>query len=207
MQGELLPLFPLAVVLLPGNELPLHIVEDRYKQMIGMVLQRTGEFGVVLAAQGGIASSGCTATVEAVTRRYDDGRMDIVTVGRRRFAIRSLDEQEPFLRGEVDFFDDSLGDAPSDLRRDAISACRGVETDDQPPEDADDPQLSFRLAHRFGDLMFQQQLLTLRSETDRLRRIIEFAPTYSGRVREAERVRRLAGQNGHSHHRPGAFEE
>jgi Lon protease-like protein len=207
MHGDLLPIFPLAVVLLPGNELPLHIFEERYKQMIAMVLERGGEFGVVLATQGGIAAAGCTATVEAVTRRYEDGRMDIVAVGRRRFNIRSLDEQEAYLRGEVDYFEDSIGEASSSLRRDAIAACDRVEESTAERQDTGDPQLSFRLAPRFSDLMFQQQLLTIRSEADRLRRIIDFVPTYSTRMREADRIRHLAGQNGHSAHRPGGVDE
>src|ERR1700740_1133249 len=84
MQQGLLPLFPLQVVLLPGAELPLHIFEDRYKEMIGEVIRDRLEFGVVLASEKGIVNTGCSATVDKVLRQYPDGRMDILSRGRRR---------------------------------------------------------------------------------------------------------------------------
>src|SRR5579862_9021171 len=104
MQQGLLPLFPLQVVLLPGAELPLHIFEDRYKEMIGEVLRDHVEFGVVLANDKGIVNTGCTAIVDKVLRTYPDGRMDILTRGRRRFEIMRIDDERPFLRGAVEFF-------------------------------------------------------------------------------------------------------
>ena len=81
MQDGLLPLFPLQVVLLPGSQLPLHIFEDRYKEMIGEVLRDKLEFGVVLASEKGIVNTGCTATIDRVLKRisrrtagYSDSR-------------------------------------------------------------------------------------------------------------------------------------
>src|SRR5690349_24929038 len=125
MQQGLLPLFPLQVVLLPGSELPLHIFEDRYKEMIGEVLREKREFGVVLASEKGIVNTGCTATVDRVLREYPDGRMDILTRGRRRFEILLLNEERPFLRGAVEFFDDDEPDPGSpptpDVVRNVIS--------------------------------------------------------------------------------------
>ena len=108
MQGWL-PLFPLQVVLLPDAELPLHIFEDRYKEMIAEVLRDKIEFGVVLANERGIVNTGCTATIERVLREYPDGRLDILTLGRRRFEIERVNEDRAFLRGEVDYFDDEDG--------------------------------------------------------------------------------------------------
>src|ERR1700693_6448364 len=105
MQGWL-PLFPLQVVLLPDAEPPLHIFEDRYKEMIAEVLRDKIEFGVVLANEQGIVGTGCTAVIERVLREYPDGRLDILTVGRRRFEIVSLNEERSFLRGSVEYFDD-----------------------------------------------------------------------------------------------------
>ncbi|MBM3735183.1 MAG: ATP-dependent protease La domain-containing protein [Acidobacteria bacterium] len=207
MQDGLLPLFPLSAVLLPSNQLPLHIFEDRYKEMISHVLDAGSEFGVVLAAQGGIANAGCTASVEEVVKRYEDGRMDIVTAGRRRFTIVSLDQEKSYLRGAVEFFEDGPGSAPIELRREAIRICKEADAQDPAAEmnvaaEPDDPWLSFNLAGSFEDLMFRQQLLTMRSEAGRLRRIIEFAPTYGERRKQVAYIRDVAGQNGHSHHPP-----
>ncbi len=121
MQPHLLPLFPLQVVLLPGGELPLHIFEDRYKEMIGEVLRGElafgNEFGVVLSSEKGIVNTGCTATVDQVLRRYPDGRMDILTRGRRRFEIVEAGRRASFLRGSVDFFDDDEGSTNRDPHR------------------------------------------------------------------------------------------
>jgi Lon protease-like protein len=104
MANSLLPLFPLPLVLLPATAVPLHIFEDRYKQMMGELGRSGGEFGMVLAKDGGIVSIGCTAVVERVLKRYPDGRMDIVVVGRRRFRIESLNEDKPYLQAEFELF-------------------------------------------------------------------------------------------------------
>src|SRR5262245_32090594 len=121
MQQGLLPLFPLNVVLFPGAELPLHIFEERYKEMIGEAIRDHLEFGVVLANEKGIVNTGCTATVEKVLKQYPDGRMDIMTQGRRRFEIVQLNDERSFLRGSVEFFDDEEFDPPgADLEKRAI---------------------------------------------------------------------------------------
>src|SRR5271166_4997438 len=111
MQPGLLPLFPLQVVLLPGAELPLHIFEDRYKEMIGEVIRDRLEFGVILANEKGIVNTGCTAFIDKVLREYPDGRLDILARGRRRFEIMRLNDERAFLRGSVEFFDDFSDDA------------------------------------------------------------------------------------------------
>src|SRR5438477_12634869 len=120
MQDGLLPLFPLQVVLLPGSQLPLHIFEDRYKEMIGEVLRDKLEFGVVLASEKGIVNTGCTATVDRVLREYPDGRLDILTRGRRRFEILLLNDERSFLRGAVEFFDDDEPDPSAPLGPDLV---------------------------------------------------------------------------------------
>src|SRR6266481_4942411 len=97
----LLPLFPLEVVLLPGATLPLHIFEERYKLMIGEALEGRSEFGIVLAKGRSLANLGCSAEVEKVVKRYEDGRLDILTAGRRRFEILFLDDQKPYLQAAV----------------------------------------------------------------------------------------------------------
>ncbi len=121
MQPGLLPLFPLQVVLFPGGELPLHIFEERYKEMMREVMRDHLEFGVVLASEKGIVNTGCTATVDRVLRQYPDGRLDILTRGRRRFEIVRLNDERAFLRGAVDFFDDEEFDpAPPEIQKRAI---------------------------------------------------------------------------------------
>ena len=202
MQPGLLPLFPLQVVLLPGGELPLHIFEERYKEMIHEVLRERVEFGVVLAGEKGIVNTGCTATVDKVLRQYPDGRMDILTRGRRRFEIMLLNDERPFLRGAVEFFDDEESrPAPAELQRRAIegynelqalSSSRPLES-----EEAANPQLSFKLAAPVPDVTFRQVLLATRSETERLKQITEFLPNFLIRQRRIQHVKEIAPRNGH----------
>ncbi|MBV8843771.1 MAG: LON peptidase substrate-binding domain-containing protein [Bryobacterales bacterium] len=203
MQQGLLPLFPLQVVLLPGGELPLHIFEDRYKEMIGEVLRERQEFGVVLASEKGIVNTGCTATVDKVLRRYPDGRMDIMVRGRRRFEILLLNDERSFLRGSVDFFDDEQAtQPPPDVRNRAIEGFNELQalSSSQPldTDQARDPQLSFRLAQPVPDLGFRQSLLATRSEADRMRQLAEFFPNYVLRQRHILHVKEVAPRNGHA---------
>jgi Lon protease-like protein len=203
MQQGLLPLFPLQVVLLPGSELPLHIFEDRYKEMMGEVIRDRLEFGVVLANDKGIVNTGCTATVDKVLRQYTDGRMDILTRGRRRFEIMLLNDERSFLRGSVEFFDDDEGETPGpELQQRAISGYNELQaiSSGEPLEDSEvsDPQLSFRLAQPVLDLSFRQVLLNTRSESARLKQISEFIPSYLSRQRRIQRVKEIAPRNGHA---------
>jgi Lon protease-like protein len=118
--SEMLPLFPLGTVLYPGLVLPLHIFEDRYRQLVGelMASPEPRSFGVIAIREGretGVAGVsalheiGCTATLRQV-EEYDDGRFDLITVGTDRFRLLRLDESRPYLQGEVDLLADDTGD-------------------------------------------------------------------------------------------------
>ena len=159
MEQRLLPLFPLQVVLFPRTALPLHIFEDRYKELMGDIIPEKAEFGVVMAGEKGICNTGCTATVEKVIERYEDGRLDLIAIGRRRFEILTLDDEKSYLRGAVDFFDDEeFEPIPADVRArvlEGYQALREVEDEAAEPEMAD-PQLSFQLAQIVPDLNFRQ---------------------------------------------------
>jgi len=204
MQDGLLPLFPLQVVLFPGGELPLHIFEERYKEMIGEVLRDKREFGVVLASEKGVVKTGCTATIDKVLRRYPDGRLDIVTRGRRRFEILRLDDERVFLRGAVEFFDDDeTTPVPPEIQKlavDGYNEMQDLASDPRlAPEQASNPQLSFHLAQEVPDLGLRQLLLATRSEAERLRHLASFFPGYLQKQRRIQQVRDLAPRNGHSH--------
>ncbi len=202
MQQGLLPLFPLPLVLFPRTPLPLHIFEDRYKEMIGDVLPDRSEFGVVLARENGILNAGCTAVVVEVLKRHPDGRLEILTLGRRRFEILELDDEKSYLRGAVEFFDDEepAGEPPGDVRKKALAAyaaLRELETPIIEPE-LKDPQLSFQLAQIIEDVDFRQSLLRIRSEAERLREMVRFCGRYIPRQRIIARLKRVQPFNGHS---------
>jgi Lon protease-like protein len=200
MQEELLPVFPLSVVLLPQNLLPLHIFEDRYKEMIGEALKEGTPFGIVLAAQDGILNVGCTASIERVLRTYEDGRMDLLTLGRRRFVIEDLNQDRNFLRAKVEFFEDAEEFAPEDLKQKALEVHERFEESSDLATSGG--LLSFMLAQSVRDLDFRQQLLVSRSESERLRMLIDFLPKQRGRERYLAKMKAAAPKNGHGKHPP-----
>jgi Lon protease-like protein len=109
MQSRItIPLFPLGLVLLPQMPLPLHIFEERYKLMIGECLEKNKEFGIVYFNGTDIQALGCTASIQRVLKRYDDGRLDILTRGENRFEINEMVDHKPYLEAGVTFFDDKL---------------------------------------------------------------------------------------------------
>ena len=201
MQPTLLPLFPLRVVVFPRTPLPLHIFEERYKEMVGEAIRENTEFGIVLAKSDGIVNAGCTVVVKEVLKTYPDGRMDILTRGLRRFEILGLNEDKSYLRGEVQFFDDDdSGPAPAELREKALAEYRRLqeagELQAAEPEAAD-AQLSFQLAQAVEDLDFLSILLRNRSESQRLEQLTDYLTRQAPKMRAAARMRKLAPLNGH----------
>jgi hypothetical protein len=189
--SETLPLFPLGTVLYPGLLLPLHIFEDRYRQLVRDL--RAGpeprRFGVVAIREGretgvnGVSALyeiGCTATLRRITE-HEDGRFDLITVGTQRFRLGSeLDHSQPYLQGEVDLIDEETGDeAEAHLAAQAVQrgfrayldalAARGV-TQISVPELPDEPVvLSYLVAASvIADLTDKQALL---AEPDALSRL------------------------------------
>jgi Lon protease-like protein len=200
-----LPLFPLKVVLFPRADLALHIFEERYKQMIGECLEHRWEFGIVLVEENSLAPIGCTASISRVVKKYDDGRMDILVRGQRRFEILHLDQEKPYLRCEAQFFDDEAADPPpEDARRQVLDLYSqfveklpaSQDAGEAPPE-IGDPQLSFQIAGRLpADLSFRQSLLPLRSENERVRRVTSYLQKMTMHLTAAAQTRARAGANG-----------
>jgi Lon protease-like protein len=203
MQADLLPLFPLRVVLFPRIPLPLHIFEERYKLMVGEAIRANSEIGIVLATPKGVVNVGCTAVIDRVLERYEDGRLDVLAVGQRRFQIHALDYEREYLRGTVEYFDDEdTGPVPEGLPEEVMEpyiALRELKGSQRfPAPKTSDPQLSFQLAFQVGDLEFRQLLLRMKSETDRLKQLADFLPRYLEKLRGAAEAKRIIPLNGHS---------
>ena len=107
-----IPLFPLNVVLFPNQPLPLHIFEPRYKAMVNDCIRDQREFGVLLVHQGQLFQNGTCARIENILERYDDGRLKILTLGKRRFKVTKVREGKPYLEGDVEFWDDEQSLVP-----------------------------------------------------------------------------------------------
>jgi len=201
MALQLIPLFPLSVVLLPSMPLPLHIFEERYKEMMGEIIPAKSEFGVVFAKDDGIVNIGCTASIDRVMRRYDDGRLDLLAIGQRRFQIASLDQEKPYLRAEVEFFnDDDASEVPPDLRQRATAAYRelaAAESESPASEPKwENTRISFQLARYIDDFDKRQTVLSLRSEVERLEFLVRVIPEYVARRELTALAKRVAPLNG-----------
>lgn len=193
MKPSLLPIFPLELVLFPGVPLPLHIFEPRYKEMIAECIDLKKPFGVVRASSEGVADIGCTAEILEVTKKYDDGRIDIVTRGVDRFEVLEVHEDRSFLQAEVTLIQDEP-DRPAQqmveraVRLHAeIAKLAGAEVSG-PEEGASN--LSFLLAGSLPlDLDFKQQLLVTSSETKRLEAVVGYLEAVLPGLRRAAKAR------------------
>lgn len=203
MAVPLLPLFPLPLVAFPGTALPLHIFEERYKEMMADVQQASGEFGIVLAKDEGIVNIGCTATVERVVKRYSDGRLDLIALGRRRFRIESLDDDKSYLRAAIEYVSDEEAEAPADLKARALAASerlREVEPEAAAGLAAPTSVLSYQLGQYVSDVDKRQTLLALTSEVERLRYLVSMLPGYTAERERILLAKRVAPLNGHAKH-------
>ena len=190
-----LGLFPLGIVLLPSEQIPLHIFEDRYQELIGECLAEEREFGLVYANEDGLREIGTRAAVTEVLDRFDDGRLNIVCEGRDRFRLLELTDGRSFQTGLVEAIEDESDIAdPKDSAHALELFHRLVELTgaevDEPRLDV--PQLSFELAGRFEFAPeLKQQLLQLTSERQRMKLLAELL---AGAAVAVEQEREIAGR-------------
>jgi Lon protease-like protein len=197
-------LFPLELVLLPTERVPLHIFEPRYKELIGECLRSGDEFGLVLEDEQGRREIGTRAAVVEVLQVFDDGRMNVVVEGHDRFRLQELTVGRDFLTGEVEPVHDEDPDAQAtDSERALVLFRRLVEA---VGEDVDEPDgrsgsLAFEIAARvdFG-IEPKQELLELLSESERLRQLSELLEGAIEAVRREREVRERAATNGKVSH-------
>ncbi len=198
-----IPLFPLNVVLMPGAPLPLHIFEERYKQMVNECLEQESEFGMVFADESGTRQVGCTARIVELVERYEDGRMLILVECSRRFRLNNVLTGKPYYVGEIDFFEEEdeeedVGTLAEEcialLERVVEAATEGsVGIEIEPPY----RNLSFAIAGRVEfEPDTRQQILELTSERERLEKVKELLSAAAERLERERRAREKAQTNG-----------
>jgi Lon protease-like protein len=202
MRADRIPLFPLNVVLFPGEQLPLHIFEPRYRRMVRECLDSKSPFGMLLALPDGIVRVGCTAEILEVIKRYEDGRMDIITVGRDPFRVVELFSGDPLLEGHVDYLEDTDSTAaPQSIKQlvELYETCHTLLFSDIPKDfEAVLPdQLAYTIAAALPlDLLWKQQLLELRTESERQQRLSTYLRDWAPHLQKVETLRHRAGGNG-----------
>jgi Lon protease-like protein len=197
---EELGLFPLGIVLLPTERVPLHIFEPRYRELIGECIEEDREFGLLYADEEGVRDTGTRARVEAILERFDDGRLNVVVVGGSRFLVERLTEGRSFMTAEVEDFDDEVGDVEDEARVTAagsfraLAALAGAETE----VDEESAQLSFELAAQVELAADEKQFLVeSRSEQERLERVAELLDNARKALIATRELSDKAKRNGH----------
>ena len=208
-----IPLFPLGLVLLPQMPLPLHIFEERYKRMIGDCLEKNKEFGIVYFNGSDIQAIGCTASIQRVLKRYDDGRFDILTRGENRFKLSEMFDQKLYLEADVAFFDDEPEKntaACQELADDGISllkqfaAFSGVQVEYGFADIMDFKSISFLIAgcEGFG-FEEKQKFLEMSSTCERLEKSVGSLARIIERTKITAEIQKIIGGNGNMKRFPG----
>jgi Lon protease-like protein len=203
------PLFPLGLVLLPSEVVPLHIFEERYKLMIGECLESDAEFGIVWLSDDGLREIGCTARVTQVLAELEDGQLNILVAGGRPFRLLRRIDDMAYPAGEVEMLDDADSDTDSDAddarklelaaeARERYADLVEQVTDERPSvDDLEDLDAYGMAATIEFDAAPKQDLLELRTERERLEQVRELFSSTMKRIAQTEEAGELARSNGH----------
>ena len=203
MRPDRISLFPLNVVLFPGELLPLHIFEPRYRRMVRECLDEKAPFGMLLALPNGVAHVGCSAEILEITKRYEDGRMDILAVGRHPYRVVDLFTNDPLLEGTIDYLEDEDSLLDPQVREKLIElyeVCFTLLFSGMPANLAQSPpeSLSFVIAGALPlDLLWKQQILELRSEAERQDRLMRYLREWALHLHKMDTQRQRGEGNVH----------
>jgi Lon protease-like protein len=192
-----IPVFELPLVLLPTEQIPLHIFEERYKAMIRHCLAEEAPFGVLLRTDDGVRELGCAANVVEVIEEFDDGRMNILVEGEYRFAVVGRQEGPEFPLAEIERLEDDPGgpDDPGPVREAFEQLLEAVGSDAELEEDA---ETAFEIAAMVEiPVGPKQKLLESPSETKRLAMLKKILDSLRDQVRRSREFADLARGNGH----------
>jgi Lon protease-like protein len=194
------PLFPLGIVALPGELVPLHIFEDRYKTMMNECLRDEREFGIVWLSDDGLRETGCACAIERVIERMEDGRMNLLTRGTRAFRVLERQSELAYPAGVVEFLEDRDEELDPELAEQAHEAYAELvrrATDNEPEATDLDEMDAYAMAATvdFGPDA-KQGLLDLRSENARLRLVARLFHAATKRLDLIDRAQERAQSNG-----------
>jgi Lon protease-like protein len=194
------PLFPLGLVALPGELIPLHIFEDRYKTMMTECLAAESEFGIVWLSDDGLRDIGCACEIDRVLERMDDGRMNLVARGTRPIRVLERQGHLPYPAGVIEFVEDRRDTLDPELAREARAAYADLvkrATDRDTDEQDLDQMSAYDMAATvdFG-LDAKQGLLDLRSENARLQLVTRLFRAAIKRLDFVDRAQARARSNG-----------
>jgi ATP-dependent Lon protease len=204
MAGQELPIFELPLVLLPGEQVPLHIFEDRYKRMVGRALDEGEPFGIVLRDDEGARSIGCTARVDDVLERFEDGRMNIVVSGEAPFKVLDRFEAPEYPAGEVELIGDidvpPIDEDSATAAREAFADLAERATGERPESEELDEASAYAIAARIElPADTKQRLLEMRDEDERMELLANALRAVGRALERSEEAADRASGNGKVH--------
>src|SRR3954469_1504311 len=193
-------LFPLGIVVFPGEQTPLHIFEPRYRELVGEAIEQEAPFGILLTDDEGLREVGTTVRVSEVVERFEDGRFVVVVEGRERFRLVRFTEGRSFRTGEVETLAEGGPEASDEERQAALELFEelrdAVGAEVESPE-VDDPELSYAIARRVEmDARVKQNLLESVSEPERLELLSAHLRSAAAQLELVQEHSALARRNG-----------
>jgi ATP-dependent Lon protease len=203
MDSARIPLFPLDIVLFPGQAMPLHIFEPRYRQMTRHCLDTLSPFGIVHVHEGHLAQTGCTAMIVKILKEYEDGRSDILTTGQNAFRLIRTHDEKPYLEADVEYFEEDFtgtDSAVSARLEELCNHCHQILYGEDAPrfETEGGISLAYHVASELPvEVAVRQSLLEIRSEAQRQARLVAHLSEWYPQLQKREHVRGKSAGNGH----------
>jgi ATP-dependent Lon protease len=203
MSPARIPLFPLDIVLFPGQAMPLHIFEPRYQEMTRLCIDLQSPFGIINVSGVTLAQTGCSAMIAKVLKEYEDGRSDILTAGQSAFQLIRTHDDKPYMEADVEYLEEDFTgvDANVSGRLELLcNQCHHLLYGEDAPqfETEGGISLAFHVASELPiDVAIRQRLLEIRSEAERQLRLVAHLADWYPQLQQREHVRGKAAGNGH----------
>lgn len=205
-----IPLFPLNVVLFPHSKIPLYIFEERYKKMIGESISNGTVFGINFFSDKNIHTTGCSALVEEVTERLENGEMNIVILGVQRYKIISYKLSiEGYYAGKIEYLDDDIGEYDKVKMEKAVKiyndlveivykgSVKKIDLSEVKWFDGN-RSVMFTMAEKSGlSLIERQRLLEMDSEDERLDFMFKYFDEVIPKIKEADKISNIIKSDGY----------
>jgi Lon protease-like protein len=204
MSTSRIPLFPLSLVLFPGQAIPLHIFESRYREMTRHCIETQSAFGLIFIREEVLARTGCTAMIVKTLKEYEDGRSDILAAGQQAFGLVHTHSEKSYLEADVEFLDEDFtgtDSAVSEQLERLFNQCHRIlyEEDAPPFETEGSISLAYHVASELPvDSAFRQKLLETRSEAERQQRLLARLTAWYPQLKNRDHARSRAAGNGHA---------
>ena len=203
MNPARIPLFPLDIVLFPGQAVPLHIFEPRYRQLTSHCIDTQSPFGIVFLHDGNLAQIGCSAMIVKVLKEYKDGRSDILTAGQNAFRLVHTYNEKPYLEADVEYLEEDFTEvdpAVASRLEQLCDQCHQILYGEDAPEFETEGgiSLAYHVASELPvEAVIRQSLLEIRSEAVRQVRLVAHLAEWYPQLQKREHVRGKAAGNGH----------